>query len=460
MKRFSLTSECHVIERTGRSGAASHIAYFPLKSIAVGVNRQAAEVIGNLKRRPGHVPARGGLKFLNMLTELGLVNGPPDPPMARPLPLAPRPTRTLLLLSERCPLACVYCYGASSTRGARMPWPVARAAIDLIVRNAQAQKRTQVELGFHGGGEPTTHWSVLTRSVTYARRLCKSAGLRLSTSLCTNGIFSIIKAQWLARNIDGITVSFDGPPQIQNAQRPTAAGHASFALAARTLKEFDRLGKNYGFRVTATESIQDRIGEVYDYATTRFKPRQFCIEPLFVCGRCATTLCRPPAAESFVKGVTRIMDTAVSRGVEIQYSGGRLFHLGTTFCGASRDNFFVTLQGLVTSCIEVSKEADPRSNVFIYGRYQPDSRLFSFNTARYRRLIKLHVDALESCRDCFARWHCAGDCLAKAPDMRALTRRRNEYRCEINKAITLHQLEHEMKPSGSRRKAYGRKKNA
>lgn len=124
--------------------------------------------------------------------------------------------------------------------------------------------------------------------------------------------------------------------------------------------------------------------------------------------------------------------------------------LDTRFCGAAGSNFFVTPRGDVTACVEVSRRDDPRAEVFMYGRYDASSGKFAFDNEKFQQLVRLRVQEFDSCRDCFARWHCCGDCLAKAPAVSKIKEQRNLYRCRINQAFTKHQLLMELQSADGR----------
>ena len=53
-------------------------------------------------------------------------------------------------------------------------------------------------------------------------------------------------------------------------------------------------------------------------------------------------------------------------------------------------------------------------------------------------LSAMSAQSLPSCATCFARWRCCGDCPAKVLDINSTNRRKNPYRCFVNKRIIKH----------------------
>lgn len=445
MDQYRLTSECHIIPFPNENDPLL-LLYFPLQSLILKINQSGAEVIKKLKKQTITDCNGSEKKFLDHLTAIGVVNSSSDKFPVHYYPPEPKPFRTMLITSDNCNLRCIYCYGSSGDSGSLMSYEIAKTAVDLLIENAGKLKTGFIDLGFHGGGEPTLNWSVLKEVVEYAESRCKHEELNLRSAICTNGMLATEEnVQWLAEHIKSITVSIDGPPEFQNLQRPRADGGPSFDHVANTIDIFRSLGKSFVFRSTATAYTSGKMPEIYTYLVDRFHPAIICIEPLFMCGRCETTQCKPPEAQSFINDIIQTMNLTKKKKVPLQYSGGRLFYIDNIFCGASGKNFFVTPSGDVTSCVEVTNRADPRADLFMYGEYDHDAGVFRFDVERYRKLCTLQVQKFESCKDCYARWHCSGDCLAKKPNMDEIGLNSNSYRCLINRAVTRQQLLGELK---------------
>ena len=128
-------------------------------------------------------------------------------------------------------------------------------------------------------------------------------------------------------------------------------------------------------------------------------------------------------------------------GVRLYYSGARYPEVTMVFCQAAGKSFTVTTEGRVTACYEVADEADPRSRLFFYGRYDEATGRFTFKEDTLRTLSELTVRRIPFCQDCFCKYHCAGDCPAKRlaafsggmPD-------RVSSRCRITQELTKDQI--------------------
>ena len=435
---YRLTATCYLIEENENTADHNaYLAYFPLQSIVFRVNAYAGTLLKVLQKEPLIPQNALESKFLEHLVALGVANGSPEREPEHRHPERPTPIRTMLLTSDRCNLRCAYCYGAAGDSGDIMPMEIAEGALSFLVENALARKQPGIDISFHGGGEPTTNWRVLTGVVEKAEARCKETGLKLTSSICTNGVMAREKVAWIAAHIGTVVLSLDGPPDIHNAQRPMTDGRPSFEKVAATLDYLKAVKKPFVLRMTATALLENRLVDAYRYLVYRFRPRAISVEPLFVCGRCHTSDAEMPNEATFIDALSTMMRLSRTSGVPVQYSGGRLNYLNDRFCGAAGNNFFVTPRGEVTSCVEVSHAADPRSEMFVYGNYTAETGRFAFNLDRYRKLTTLNVHTFDECRDCFARWHCAGDCPAKARD---LTEARNPFRCRINRAVLKQQL--------------------
>ena len=83
------------------------------------------------------------------------------------------------------------------------------------------------------------------------------------------------------------------------------------------------------------------------------------------------------------------------------------------WCETCGKTFCVTPENIITSCIEICNKEDVRINTFKYGDYDQKTGNFSFELEKLQNLSRRTVNNLSACKDCFAKYFCAGGCLAK-----------------------------------------------
>jgi uncharacterized protein len=109
-----------------------------------------------------------------------------------------------LALTGACNLRCRYCY-QNAKSGARMPWPVLKAAADRVLESTSPR----VDVVF-AGGEPMLAFDLIERAVGYIERR-RPAGLGVQYSLATNGTLLTPDAiAFLDRHRFDVELSFDG----------------------------------------------------------------------------------------------------------------------------------------------------------------------------------------------------------------------------------------------------------
>ena len=358
-----------------------------------------------------------------------------DAPLADAAPVSDAflPTVCVLFLTNACNLRCIYCYAHGGGAGVtnNLPLPLARAAIDTVCRNTLANGDDHFSLCFHGGGEPTMAWRVLKDCVTYARK----SPLRAKINLTSNGVWTEAQRAWILDNIDEISLSFDGLPAIQDAQRPRKSGRGSHASVARTLHALDRKGSAYGIRVTVTDQGITRIPEIVDYLCRETGAPAFQVEPAFEHGRARLdqVALRQQAdfAEYFMEGY----DVATRHRRHMYYSGARPWLLTDRFCDAFVSALIVGPDGFLTACYEICNRQHELAGDFIFGDMDASGALRLTPGARQGFLAKIE-ERRQGCKSCFCFYHCAGDCPSKTFSGKAGGHLAHGGRCELNRTIT------------------------
>ena len=131
----------------------------------------------------------------------------------------PEATSVTLFLTTTCNLRCTYCYAAAGDTPAKsMTMEIARRGIDFVAANARRKGVPSLEINYHGGGEPSANWKVLTGSLDYARAKAAELGLEPPrASSATNGVMRDDQIDWIIANLNGgVSVSFDGLPSAHD----------------------------------------------------------------------------------------------------------------------------------------------------------------------------------------------------------------------------------------------------
>jgi uncharacterized protein len=408
-KEYRLTTEFFAIPHSGDT----FILYSPLKEILMLANQDMVDLVAQL--RDGTFAGVNGenMDAVQLLIESGAVNGPPDHPPQHKIEDEWKPTEVTLFLTNACNLRCTYCYASAGEYKGSMDLPTAFKAIDLIVRNAVERKESHIRVSYHGGGEPTLEWETLTKSAQRAQALAKENNLDLHLSIATNGVLPAWKVDWLARNMNDFSISFDGPAWVQDNYRPTVSGKGSAETVEATLRHLDSHGVTYGVRLTVTEDSVDHLEEIVSHILKRYSPSAIHLEPLFSHGRARTKGLAAPHASAFIDNFRRAQKIAEGYGLDLYYSGARTEVITDTFCGVPEGSFNVTPEGLLTSCFEVCHPEDEFADEFFYGELDAKSNEFRVSKKQLKVLAGHTVRERVECANCFCKWHCAGDCIAK-----------------------------------------------
>lgn len=422
-------------------GHHGSLIYAPLLGMACTADGRLMNAICDL--RENKPPSRDYAAQYDQLLSMGFITrNPGTVPTRKPPsqePAAPfLPCEVTLFLTADCNLSCRYCYGNGGSRSEIMQEEIALAAVDLLFDNAEKTGRQEVRISFHGGGEPTLEFKRIQHLVTHARRMGERRSIRTEFGLTSNGFINPQAARWIIDNIDHINISFDGPADIQDFQRPTRQSQGSFATVSQTLQLLDAADKQYCIRGTITRYSENRIPEIADYITGNHKVHTIQFEPMFSVGRAVTSAVAAPEPERFIQGYLAAEEVCRQAGVTLKFSGHRFPRTSRTFCSIGQKNFAVTPEGLVTSCFEVLEKIDQRSDIFFFGTYRNGS--FHFDRDKITALRKLSETLPEYCRHCFAQYHCTGDCRGKGLYLGTADAYRGGGRCTIIQGLIKEKL--------------------
>jgi uncharacterized protein len=198
----------------------------------------------------------------------------PPPTSPKVIPLAPFPLTTMVLnVTNQCNLSCTYCYEYGEdkivdTENGRQPKfmteETARESVEFLLREAGSVAHVTFF-----GGETLLNFPVLVKTVEYARRRAAEVGKDVDFSLTTNA--TLLKPEiieFIAENRIGVTISIDGPKEVQDKFRIFNSGAGSYDLVAPKIRELLKRHRSrpIGARVTLTSGSMD-VTRIYRHLT-------------------------------------------------------------------------------------------------------------------------------------------------------------------------------------------------
>ncbi|OGI88528.1 hypothetical protein A2995_00020 [Candidatus Nomurabacteria bacterium RIFCSPLOWO2_01_FULL_33_24] len=314
---------------------------------------------------------------------------------------------TNLILTNHCNLACVYCYGNyGPKKNITMKKEVAVAAIDYIAECAKKSDRNLIYANMFGG-EPTQAWDIMVTAINYLREKAVEIGCRSRATISTNGCMSLSQAEWLADNLDRISISLDGNKKIQNAHRSNSFDEV-FKVAKRI---YEIAPKKLGFRSTVSEFSVNDLPETVEFFGKNFPQCNQAYETLFGIGRGQNSKYGAPSYSVFFKKFLESLKIAEKFNCKLRTSVLNLGGINTEFCGIAGRNFMITPDGRCTTCNRMSENSSSE-NPFSYGHFDPETNSWRFEKKSYQNLKDFSSQSIPECKECFAFSSCRGDCAA------------------------------------------------
>ncbi|SFR80243.1 radical SAM protein [Anaeromicropila populeti] len=348
--------------------------------------------------------------------------------------------RTLVLcVSALCNLRCVYCSGNAGNRSDNMmSWDLAKDSIDYFFDHCS--ESGPYTLQFHGAGEPMTNPDIVMKSVEYARQLANQRNQKLLTRMSTNGIFSSDVAEWMAENMNHVSLSFDGPPEIHNKQRPKRDGRGSYDTVVNTIKILTRTGSLRRMNTVVTNEGTDRLEEIIRHVYGISQVKEIRILPMEYCGRCEVSGVQPINLEKYKKSFENIIPVAQSLGVKIITNLEQLNYYTEHYCGACGFNMCVTPAGVVSTCVEAMDEREEGIDELFIGKYDKEIHSFSIDWDKVFKLRSRTYYNLDECGKCVFRTNCAGNCLIRSGRKNKTVMSVDKDACDMTKLTLTKQL--------------------
>ena len=380
----------------------------------------------------------------DLLTELEQVRAvravdTPPPEMPKIIPLTPFPLTTAVLnVTNQCNLSCAYCYEYSedkivdTTNGKQpkfMTDETARQSIDLLFR--ESADIAVVHVSFFGG-ETLMNYPVLSRAVPYARAQAEAHGKQVEFNLTTNAtLLTSEMIGFLAEHDISVTVSIDGPREMQNKFRVFHDGKGSYDVLLPRVRELLRRHRSrpIGARVTLTSQVSDVLG-IYHHLTEEIGFQEVGFAPV------TTSPGRDHALDGsgFDQMVTQfgaLADEFLEAAVAGRHHGFsnvsetlEEIHKGVSKaypCGAGLGLMGVATGGDVALCHRFAGSDEHKLGSVTEGIDR---------AAQHAFLERHHLANKTDCHTCWARPLCSGGCYHEAHTRYGTTEQPNLHYCD------------------------------
>lgn len=238
-----------------------YIFYSPLRGQLFSVSAEAAPALRDYLEKG--VPIPENYRLLQDRIDTVLAKEERSVPPSR----MAGGNRLVILLSQRCNLACEYCFAHDAHSNEVIDKQTLSTAIQYVFSNNESGLK---RFSFLGGGEPTVTWELLTWAIDQIREL--SNGQEYRISIMTNGtLLTESRILWLKERNVHVGLSFDILPDVQDAQRPfpdkSRSSYEKVAEAIGILLANDMIP---GIRSTITEACVSRMPEMVEHVHAHF----------------------------------------------------------------------------------------------------------------------------------------------------------------------------------------------
>lgn len=319
-----------------------------------------------------------------------------------------------LNIAQHCNLGCKYCYADEGKFGGNsqvMTEEVAKAAVDkLIAENQQSSNpHRDIIIGFMGG-EPLINRKLLRSITTYAIEKSRVANLKAKFSVTTNAtLLNEADAKWFHQHQFQVTVSVDGPKELNDALRPARGELSSYDQLCQGLKWLKAYPPGHlSGRITVTPQMTDLlpilqhviamgfddvgfapvlVSPAPDYAFSKGDFQQF-LSQMILCGEYAKSQLMQNKRFPFSNFETALNE--LHRGSHRPYP-----------CGAGAGYVSVSAKGDIYACHRLIDDEK-----WHLGDTQQGLDL----ERRQAILNRKFVDKQPGCQSCWARYLCGGGC--------------------------------------------------
>lgn len=321
-----------------------------------------------------------------------------------------------LHVAHGCNLRCAYCFaeqGAYHGETGLMPLATGKRAIDFLIENSPG--RHNLEIDFFGG-EPLLNWDVVKELVRYARSLEAEKDKHFRFTLTTNGLLLDDEVTaFCNEEMHNVVLSLDGRKAVHDRLRYDAAGRGSYdEIVPRFLRFVEARGeREYYIRGTYTAYNTDFLEDILHMADLGFD--RLSMEPVVAPPEAPYALKESDLPALFAQYEALALEMARRRRegdrpftfyhYMLDLENGPCVYKRIAGCGSGTEYLAVSPDGSLYPCHQFVGEAAFRMGSIFEGITKPSTG---------EQFASCNLYTREECRNCWAKFYCAGGCTANA----------------------------------------------
>jgi uncharacterized protein len=397
-----------------------NVLFHPLTFTLLKVGRRAADILRDYEQGHdlGALAEKHGCTPDEVSSLLKTLEESVQQPLATPIEVNPLSGNLTLLISRDCNLRCQYCYadGGSYQKGRMlMSRETALQALELFTRSEQGFQFREI---IFFGGEPTLNIPVIRAVCEYLREAVETGCISKFPGLgmVTNGTrvsdeFCALVADY---NIQ-VTVSLDGPAQINDRLRVNVAGQGTYQIVAGAIQRLQRATQ--GREPSVIECTVTRhhleMGITYDDLARFFSDtlgiRQHHIVPVLEWSSCGLGLSEADLTAWETAMQNRFVSALAEGSLQISRLGTRAVHILNTkqfnpyLCVAGVTSVTIDSDGAIYPCYTLNNAACYMGNISDPG---------VLDSSRFNQILESFVSNSKprhpQCTTCWVRGLCSG----------------------------------------------------
>lgn len=339
----------------------------------------------------------------------------------------------ILQVTQNCNLRCQYCVYSGSYvnrvhNNKRMSVETAIQAVDFLAHHSV--NSNEISIGFYGG-EPLLEIELIKKTVEHAKKIF--AGKIVRFNMTTNAtLLNVETVEFLYENNFALTISLDGPSDIQNKNRIFAnSNKGTFDYIMKNLEMIIEKYPDFVKQITfnavidlkqdvscsdkffLTYDMVKNIGVAGNYVNTENRKDEIDVSPefyaisnyeifkvyLYSCQKEMFQIYKP-TLHKFELGL--IKQQLADRFVVDESSKESMYPGGQCLPGIQR--FFVNVDGKFYPCERVDEEAEE----FCIGSLEE-----GINVEKAKNVLNVATITSEECKNCWCYKMC-NQCISKA----------------------------------------------